>query len=109
MASKLTFHAATFDLAARRPRRSRRALDLLRRQQRRAGAPFPAAVREWYLAGGPALGLAIGCGETGDTMVPLRQLGKPLARWYDLGRVDFVRAGLLIVMHENQGVCTWAV
>ena len=50
-------------------------------------------------------------------MVPVRGLGRPFSDWY-LKRParakpdrldDFVRAGLLVVMHENQGVCTWAV
>jgi hypothetical protein len=50
-------------------------------------------------------------------MVPVHGLGRPFSDWYpehdDPAKphrlVDFVRAGLLVVMLENQGVCTWAV
>jgi hypothetical protein len=108
-AKKLRFNAATFELVGKQPRRSRRALDLLTRRERQCGVGFPAAVREWYLAGGPGLGSHIGCGKTADEMVALRDLGRPLANWYAMGSADFVAAGLLVVMHENQGVCTWAV
>ena len=108
-AKPLRFHAATFELVGKKPRWSRRALERLRRREQRARVGFPAAVREWYLVGGPELGFEIGCGKTADEMVLLRELGQPLANWYAMGDADFVRAGLLIVMHENQGVCTWAV
>jgi hypothetical protein len=108
-AKALRFHAATFARIGKQPRRSRRALELWKQRERQCGVAFPAAVREWYLAGGPGLGRSIGCGRTADQMVALRDLGRPLANWYAMGNADFVAAGLLIVMHENQGVCTWAV
>ena len=108
-AKTLQFHSATFELVGKKPKRSRRALELLKKRERQCGVRFPAAVREWYLVSGPALGLDIGCGKTTDEMVPLRELGEPLANWYAMGSADFVRAGLLIVIHENQGVCTWVV
>jgi hypothetical protein len=108
-AKTLRFHAATFELIGKKPGGSRRALDLLKQRERQCGIGFPAAVREWYLAGGPGLGMDIGCGETADEMVALRELGKPLANWYAMGTADLVAAGLLVVMHENQGVCTWTV
>jgi hypothetical protein len=62
----------------KRPTHPQLALVLLRRGERRVGVEFPTAVREWYPAGGPALGLDIGCGETADEMVALRELGEPL-------------------------------
>jgi hypothetical protein len=87
---------------------------------------------------GPDLVTRIGCGPTADTMVPLRGLGRPFSDWYNAPvptprttarrargqprparrasvrakprHVDeLVRAGLLEVLIENQGVCTWAV
>jgi hypothetical protein len=49
-------------------------------------------------------------------MVPTRGLGRAFSDWspeHDPAKPDrlddFVRAGLLVVMIENQGVCTWAV
>jgi hypothetical protein len=108
-ARKLRFHAATFERIGKQPSRSRRALDLLKRRERQCGVGFPAAVREWYLAGGTRLGSHIGCGKTADEMVALGELGRPLANWSAMGTADLVAAGLLVVMHENQGVCTWAV
>jgi hypothetical protein len=50
-------------------------------------------------------------------MVPVYGLGREVSDWYterdDPAKPhqldEFIRAGLLVVMIENQGVCTWAV
>lgn len=113
----LQFHARTFDMVGVTPTLAQAAVKLLEERERECGLIFPTSVREWYGFDGPGLGLKIGCGSTADTMVPVRGLGRPFSDWY-LKRParakshrldDFVRAGLLVVMHENQGVCTWAV
>jgi hypothetical protein len=113
----LQFHARTFEMAGATPALVKAAVRLLEERERECGLTFPASVREWYLFGGFGLGPKVGCGPTGDTMVPVRGLGRAFSDWFpehdDPAKPqrldDFVRAGLLVVMLENQGVCTWAV
>jgi hypothetical protein len=111
----LRFHARTFAMAGATPALSQAAVRLLEERERECSLTFPAAVREWYMFDGPGLGLKIGCGPTADTMVPVRGLGRPFSDWWHDDptkphRLDeFVQAGLLEIMIENQGVCTWAV
>jgi hypothetical protein len=105
----LRFQAATFELIGIGPRLSRTALALWKRRERACGITFPASVREWYTFGGPKLGRHIGCGRRTDYMLSLRELGEPISDWYGKPNADFVHAGLLLVICENQGVCNWAV
>ena len=112
----LQFHARTFAMASATPALSQAAVRLLEERERECSLTFPASVREWYMFDGPGLGPKVGCGPTRDMMVPTRGLGRAFSDWsaeHDPAKPDrlddFVRAGLLVVMIENQGVCTWAV
>jgi hypothetical protein len=134
----LQFHARTYETVGATPEAVNPDMQLLlAERERECGVTFPPSVREWYLCGGPALGLNIGCGPTADSMYPLHGLGQPFG-WYNerpeaparrtvLRRPDsglkllvrrplrrplvddLVRTGLLKFLIENQGVCGWAV
>ena len=104
---KLKYHQATFDLLGREPHVSAPAVRLVEERERACRVAFPLSVREWYaLQEAEEVFLKhAGC----DRAVALKDLGNEFEDWYGHGPVDFVALGLLVVMHENQGVCNWAV
>jgi len=96
---KLQYHRATFALLGRLPRVSPVARRKLRKLERHGWINLPPAVREWYLLKGAASLLAKPF--AGSVVDITKRRSKDLAE---------VREGdLLSVLHENQGVCSWAV
>jgi hypothetical protein len=72
--------------------------------ERRLGRRLPASLREWISVFGD-LGF---CAASQDNEIPLRELGGTVT--LRGGEVyDAVPDGYLMLMHENQRCCTWAV
>ncbi len=96
---KLRYHRATFTLLGRLPRVSPIARRKLSKLERHGWIKLPPSVREWYLLDGAVSLLAKPF--AGSAVDITKSRSKDLAE---------VREGdLLFVLHENQGVCSWAV
>lgn len=104
---RLAYHQPTLDLLDRARSFSPEVREALDRREAAAGAPLPASVREWYSLEGAVDVLR--SHSNSDDPVPIDQLG---TREYDLhetGPHDYLADGLMIVIFEDQAVCTWAV
>jgi hypothetical protein len=83
---------------------ARNALDDVERRMKRA---LPESVREWYeLENAVQLLLQH---SNADHPVDIGQLGEPLRDPLGGGPHDLVARNLLVIRHENQAVCMWAV
>lgn len=104
--NSLTYHRNAVALLRKQPKISASAAKRLDQRERELGIRLPASVREWY-----SLELAVDLlrqHSNSDEPVAPDKLGNPFPDWYGGGRRDFVADGLLVFMHENQGVCNWA-
>lgn len=103
------YHQATLDLINEQLLVSEEAVGILDRLQRKRNLLLPASVRAWY-----SLQRAVVLLEkysNADRAVHLEQLGG-VDRYWSAGRwqeIDLVEKGLLPILVENQGVCTWAI
>ena len=104
---RLRFHQATMDLLGWDSSYSDTSLALLERQEQRCGFSFPAAVREWYaLEGAVAL---LNRYSNQDAETPLEQLGEEQVETGAFASEHAQSYPVVIVQHENQGVCRWGV
>jgi hypothetical protein len=81
------------------------ALGVLSQREAELGFTLPAAVRAWYAIEGASELLRRGLDGQG---IPIEELGAPYAGLSD-EPIDLVREGRLLLLVENQGVCSWAV
>ena len=104
--ANLTYHRDAVALLPEPPEFSAQAAELLAQRERDLGIVFPESVREWY-----SLERAVDLlrqHSNSDHPLALDKLGEPFPNWYGGGPRDFVGQGLVVFMHENQGVCSWA-
>lgn len=108
MSGRLKYHQKTFDLLGEEPPEfSGKLIDLLRERERSCGVKFPESVIEWYsLENGFEI---LKKHSRADDPYPIAALGKAFDNWYGGGPHDFIKDGLLMIFHENQGVCNLAV
>ncbi len=100
------FHARTLDLLPRRPTVSKAAAESIAHVERRIAMPLPTSLREWYSYKNACEILETYSND--DPPVALNELGRPHTDWESGGTRDLVAEGLLVIRHENQGVCRWA-
>jgi hypothetical protein len=84
---------------------SETALATLARREAALGLTLPAAVRAWYAIDGASELLRRGLDAQG---IALEELGAPYEGLAE-EPIDLVPSGWLLVLVENQGVCSWAV
>jgi hypothetical protein len=101
------FHSQTLALLPSPLPWSERNAQLLATREKSLELRWPASVREWYALEG-ATG-ALRTYSNDDKPIPLEELGEPFEDWYGRGHRDFRSERLLVFMHENQGVCSWAI
>ena len=104
--TEFNYHRETVESLVERPAVSATAVQALDQRERTLGIRFPDAVREWYSLEG-AVDL-LRQHSNADNPLPIDKLGEPFPNWYGGGPRDFVAQGLVVFMHENQGVCNWA-
>jgi hypothetical protein len=105
-AATMQYHHDAMALLSEPPAFSAQAAQRLAKRERELGIVFPESVREWY-----SLEQAVDLlhrHSNDDNPVPIEKLGEPFPNWYGGGPRDFVAQGLVVFMHENQGVCNWA-
>lgn len=105
--ANLKYHRDAVALLPKPPKFSAQAAERLAHRERELGIVFPESVREWY-----SLERAVDllCQHSNsDHPLVLYILGEPFPNWYGGGPRDFVGQGLVVFMHENQGVCSWAL
>jgi len=106
---QLMYHQATLDLINEQPLVSEEAVVALDHLQRKRNFILPASVRAWY-----SLQRAVTLLDkysNADRAVDVEQLGG-IDRYWSAGRwheIDLFEKGLLPILSENQGVCTWAI
>src|SRR5262249_45215197 len=89
------------------PQFSQSAAQAVEEREKQLGIVFPGSVREWYSLE-DAVGV-LGGYSNDDWSVEISKLGEPVDNWYNRGPRDFLSENLLVFLHENQGVCNWAV
>jgi hypothetical protein len=107
MTFQLKYHRDAVALLGRAPASSNSAIDLLRQREDQLGVTFPASVREWYSLEGAVQILEQY--SNADSPFEIEKLGEPFDNWYGGGPKDFLSEKMLLFMHENQGVCNWAI
>src|SRR5262245_36142444 len=107
MTLQLRYHRRAVGLPPKAQRFSESAHELLQQREEQLGVRFPASVREWYCLDG-AVGL-LERYSNDDWLVDVERLGEPFDNWHGRGPRDFLSENLLLFMHENQGVCNWAI
>jgi SMI1/KNR4 family protein SUKH-1 len=105
--SQLKYHSVAIALLPNPPKFSESAAKAVREREEQLGIRFPESVREWYSLE-DAVGI-LGSYSNDDCPVKMALLGEPFDNWYDGGPRDFLSDNLLVFMHENQGVCNWAI
>jgi hypothetical protein len=105
--NQLKYHRATIALLPKPPRFSESAAQAVREREEQLGIHFPESVREWYSLE-DAVGI-LASYSNDDWPVEVSLLGEPIENWFGLGPKDFLTDNLLVFMHENQGVCNWAI
>jgi len=103
--ARLRFHQGAVDLLPRQPSVSADCARELDAREQELGIRIPASVREWYVLE-DSVNLW-GRYSNDDDPVPLNELGA-VVDFVDPPR-DLAREGLVMILRENQGVCTWAV
>jgi hypothetical protein len=107
MSSQLKYHRDAAKLLPHMPRFSESAAELVEQREARLGIRFPESVREWYSLEGAVQLLERYSND--DSAFAVDELGEPFDDWYGGGQKDFLSNKLLLFMHENQGVCNWAI
>ena len=107
MEAQIQYHWNATNLLPKAPRFSVSAAESLAKRESRLGIHFPASVREWYSLDG-AVDL-LSAYSNSDHPREIDELGKPFENWYGRGPRGFLSDNLLVFMHENQGVCSWAI
>jgi hypothetical protein len=107
MAVQLKYHRDAVKLLCNAPAFSYSAADLLRKREEQLRIKFPASVTEWYSLEGAVRILAQYSND--NSPFKIEELGEPFQDWYGGGPRDFLSDKLLLFMHENQGVCNWAI
>lgn len=107
MSVQLKYHCDAVKLLRRAPSFSNSAADLLRKREKQLRIKFPASVAEWYSLKGAVQILARYSND--DSPFEIEEFGEPFKDWYGGGPKDFLSENLLLFMHENQGVCNWAI
>ena len=105
--SEAKYHGAALALLPKPPRFSESAAQALQEREEQLGIVFPESLCEWYSLD-DAVGI-LGSYTADASVVDISQLGEPFEHWYDRGPKDFLSEKLLVFMHENQGVCNWAI
>jgi hypothetical protein len=100
------YHEKALDLLPDPLNLSPTAIALLDERERALGIHIPAALRAWYSLAG-ALRVIQPHPNT-DHVLPISQLGRQERSWSGESE-DPVTEGLLVLIHENQGACRWAV
>ncbi len=107
MAAALVYHQAAIDLIQHQSEFSSASKELLNRFEERSGIRLPAAVREWYELEGAVELLAAYSND--DHPVPIESFGEGGNEQLRTGVSDGSTLRRLVMLHENQGVCRWAV
>lgn len=107
MTVQLKYHREAVELLDHVPAFSKSAADLLQEREEQLGISFPASVREWYSLEGAVQILERY--SKADLPFGIKELGEPFDDWYGGGAKDFLSEKMLLFMHENQGVCNWAI
>jgi len=107
MSVQLKYHRDAAKMLPRMPRISKSSAELVKHREQQLGITFPESVREWYSLAGAVQVLERYSND--DDAFPVEELGKPFDDWYGGGPKDFLSENLLLFMHENQGVCNWAI
>ncbi len=107
MNTHTNYHRDAIKLLAKPPCFSQSAAEALQRREEQLGILFPASVREFYSLDGAVQLLRRYSND--DDPFDIDQLGEPFDDWYNGGPKDFLAEKLLLFMHENQGVCNWAI
>ena len=102
--SHLRYHQASFDLLNIVPLESAPAVAAIDACERRIGRPLPRALREWYSLQGVAKPVS-----RQNRSVPINQIEIETPDADQTSSTDEKSVPLLIIMHENQGVCRWGV
>lgn len=107
--TSLVYHQATFDLIREKPIFSPKASEVLDRLEQNRGIILPAAVREWYSLEGAVeiLNRFPSCGNARK----VEELGAINTYWSNKKQyeVDLLQQGLLWIMRELQGICSWSI
>lgn len=93
----LHYHAKALQLVGAIPKVAPETENALAAVEGRIGRNLPASLREWYSLNGAC-----------ELLYSYSNSDPPVAL-ADLGRDGLVGGDLLILRHENQGVCSWAV
>jgi hypothetical protein len=103
---QLKYHRDAAHLLPKVPQFSQSAANTIREREHELGTAFPDSVREWY-----SLDRAVSVIQrySNDDWIPIKQLDVPFKDWYGAGPKNFVAENLLLFLHENQGVCNWAI
>jgi hypothetical protein len=104
---QLKYHRDAAKLLPRMPRFSKSSEELVEQREQQLGIRFPESVREWYSLEGAVQLLEQYSND--DLAFPIEELAEPFDDWYGGGPKDFLSERLLLFMHENQGVCNWAI
>lgn len=107
MNTELKYHRDAVNLLPEVPRFSVSSAELLRKREEQLGIKFPDSVREWYSLDGAVNLLELY--SNNDSPVEIDKLGDLFEDWYGGGPKDFLSERILLFMHENQGVCNWAI
>lgn len=106
---ELEYHQATFALLGERPLVSSQTTETVAQFEQRRQITLPASVREWYsLKQGVTI---LDEYSNGDHAISLEDL-ETRERYWSGGHYhapDLLKKGLLPILVENQGVCTWAI
>ncbi|HXW01112.1 MAG TPA: hypothetical protein VEC93_22050 [Anaerolineae bacterium] len=103
----LSYHQSTFDLLKIEPQTSSKAISLLNKFEQVYGLLLPASIREWYSLT-EACDILRKYGNQ-DPPIELEELECIQLSEYPRNLPDFGTEKIMPIMHENQGVCTWAV
>ena len=105
--SEAKYHGAALALLPKPPKFSESAAEVVQERENQLGICFPESVREWYsLEDAVAI---LGTYSNDDRPVEISRLGDSFESWFGRGPRDFLSENLLVFMHENQGVCNWAI
>jgi hypothetical protein len=107
MSVQIKYHRDAVKLLPHAPVFSKSSAELVQQREQQLGIRFPASVREWYSLEGAVQLLERYSND--DSAFAIEELGKPFDDWYGGGPRDFLSDNLLLFLHENQGVCNWAI
>jgi hypothetical protein len=103
----LLYHVKTIQLLGLQNKISASALNALNNIERRIKRTLPASVREWYeLENAVQLLFQY---SNADPPLDIEKLGESVRDTLGGGPYDLVAQNFLVIRHENQCVCVWAV